>query len=151
MDASFPPTQTSCYQQAARLMSKKASLSVALRGCLPARGSATSTASRSPRTPGPAEAASDSVQSARWPQIPASTSIGNTHWGILSSHSKPVAHNQPEEHHMCSPARCQRCGKTTWSGCGSHVDSVMASVAPAQRCTCAPIERPARKFPWSRS
>ena len=52
---------------------------------------------------------------------------------------------------MCSPARCSRCGKTTWSGCGMHVDSVMSRVTPAQRCTCAPIEPPARRFPWSRS
>jgi len=37
---------------------------------------------------------------------------------------------------MCSPARCQRCGKVTWSGCGMHVDAVMASIQPAQRCTC---------------
>jgi len=31
---------------------------------------------------------------------------------------------------MCSPARCGRCGKTTWSGCGMHADSVMSRVAP---------------------
>lgn len=52
---------------------------------------------------------------------------------------------------MCSPARCARCGKTTWTGCGSHVDAVMARVAPPQRCTCVREERPARRFPWSRS
>jgi hypothetical protein len=52
---------------------------------------------------------------------------------------------------MCSPARCHRCGKTTWSGCGMHVDSVMARVTPAQRCTCAPVETPVKRFPWSRS
>lgn len=42
----------------------------------------------------------------------------------------------PKESLMCSPARCARCGKVTWSGCGMHVDSVMANVQPAQRCTC---------------
>lgn len=53
---------------------------------------------------------------------------------------------------MCSPARCTRCGKTTWSGCGMHVDSVMSRVAPPQRCICNPTqERPAKRFPWSRS
>lgn len=52
---------------------------------------------------------------------------------------------------MCSPARCAHCGKTTWTGCGSHVDAVMARVAPPQRCTCVREERPARRFPWSRS
>lgn len=58
----------------------------------------------------------------------------------------------PKEQHMCSPARCNRCGKTTWSGCGMHVDSVMSRVAPAQRCTCAaaPVKPPVRRFRWSR-
>lgn len=37
---------------------------------------------------------------------------------------------------MCSPARCGICGKVTWTGCGTHVDAVMADVEPAQRCTC---------------
>ena len=53
---------------------------------------------------------------------------------------------------MCSPARCARCGKTTWSGCGMHVDAVMSRVAPAQQCTCNPTEQPpAWQFPWARS
>jgi hypothetical protein len=58
--------------------------------------------------------------------------------------------DQTKEHHMCSPARCARCGKTTWTGCGSHVDAVMSKVAPPQRCICVREERPARRFPWSR-
>jgi len=37
---------------------------------------------------------------------------------------------------MCSPVRCERCGKTTWTGCGLHIDDVMAGVAAAQRCVC---------------
>lgn len=37
---------------------------------------------------------------------------------------------------MCSPARCGTCGKVTWSGCGQHADGVLASVQPAERCTC---------------
>jgi hypothetical protein len=37
---------------------------------------------------------------------------------------------------MCSPARCARCGKITWTGCGMHVNAVMANVQPAQRCDC---------------
>ncbi|WP_271192343.1 hypothetical protein [Agromyces luteolus] len=32
---------------------------------------------------------------------------------------------------MCSPVTCS-CGKTTWSGCGQHVDSVKDHV-PADR------------------
>ncbi len=38
---------------------------------------------------------------------------------------------------MCSPVTCQKCGLITWSGCGEHVDQVMASVPMNQRCTCA--------------
>lgn len=37
---------------------------------------------------------------------------------------------------MCSPARCSACGKVTWSGCGMHVDAVMADVPRSQQCTC---------------
>lgn len=35
---------------------------------------------------------------------------------------------------MCSAVRCKICGKTTWSGCGQHVDQVMAGVPRAERC-----------------
>ncbi len=35
---------------------------------------------------------------------------------------------------MCRPATCKTCGKTTWAGCGQHVDQVMASVPTARRC-----------------
>jgi len=35
---------------------------------------------------------------------------------------------------MCSPVRCEVCGKTTWIGCGLHVDAVRAQVPPDQWC-----------------
>jgi len=35
---------------------------------------------------------------------------------------------------MCSPATCRVCGKTTWSGCGRHVDQVMRGVPRTRRC-----------------
>lgn len=35
---------------------------------------------------------------------------------------------------MCRPATCRTCGKTTWAGCGQHVDQVMRQVPPAKRC-----------------
>ena len=35
---------------------------------------------------------------------------------------------------MCSPVRCRTCGKTTWAGCGRHIDSVKARVPAAQWC-----------------
>lgn len=37
---------------------------------------------------------------------------------------------------MCRPVNCKTCGKTTWAGCGQHVDQVMRNVPKAQQCTC---------------
>lgn len=37
---------------------------------------------------------------------------------------------------MCRPTRCRSCGRTTWAGCGQHVDQVMARVPRDQQCTC---------------
>jgi hypothetical protein len=42
---------------------------------------------------------------------------------------------------MCSPARCRNCSKTTWSGCGSHVDQVMRRVPQDDRCRCEGSDR----------
>jgi hypothetical protein len=50
METEFPLRQSRCYQQAARLMHKGASLSVALRGCMGTRGSRNSAVNS---TPGP--------------------------------------------------------------------------------------------------
>jgi hypothetical protein len=44
---------------------------------------------------------------------------------------------------MCSPARCARCRKVTWRGCGRHVEQVLAGVPAKDRCTCPPA--PARR------
>lgn len=35
---------------------------------------------------------------------------------------------------MCRAVTCKTCGKTTWAGCGQHVDSVMRTVPSGQRC-----------------
>lgn len=35
---------------------------------------------------------------------------------------------------MCRAVACRTCGKTTWAGCGQHVDQVMRGVPTAQRC-----------------
>ncbi|WP_422117050.1 hypothetical protein [Brachybacterium sp. UNK5269] len=35
---------------------------------------------------------------------------------------------------MCRATTCRTCGKTTWAGCGQHVDQVMKNVAPGDRC-----------------
>jgi len=45
---------------------------------------------------------------------------------------------------MCSPARCGRCGKTPGAMRPAR-RLVMSRVAPEQRCTCSPIERPVRR------
>ena len=35
---------------------------------------------------------------------------------------------------MCRAVTCRTCNKTTWAGCGAHVDQVMAGVPRNQRC-----------------
>ncbi len=35
---------------------------------------------------------------------------------------------------MCRAVTCRKCGKTTWAGCGQHVDSVMRGVRADDRC-----------------
>lgn len=35
---------------------------------------------------------------------------------------------------MCRAVRCSQCGKTTWAGCGIHVDAVKRGVPAAQWC-----------------
>ncbi|ASK65558.1 hypothetical protein CFK39_06585 [Brachybacterium avium] len=35
---------------------------------------------------------------------------------------------------MCRAVTCRSCGKTTWAGCGQHVDQVMKNVPQAERC-----------------
>jgi len=44
---------------------------------------------------------------------------------------------QPEYINMCFAATCDKCGKTTWKGCGKHVDSVMSKVPKEDQCVCA--------------
>lgn len=35
---------------------------------------------------------------------------------------------------MCHPVTCSICGKTTWAGCGAHVDDVMRNVPADRQC-----------------
>lgn len=35
---------------------------------------------------------------------------------------------------MCRPVSCNVCGKTTWAGCGQHIDQVKAMVPANQWC-----------------
>lgn len=34
---------------------------------------------------------------------------------------------------MCRAVNCRTCGKTTWAGCGRHVDQVMRGVPAASQ------------------
>ncbi len=42
---------------------------------------------------------------------------------------------------MCRAVSCKTCGKTTWAGCGQHVNQVRAQV-PTEKW-CAGHEKPA--------
>lgn len=35
---------------------------------------------------------------------------------------------------MCRAVTCKTCGKTTWAGCGQHIDQVKKSVPSSQWC-----------------
>lgn len=35
---------------------------------------------------------------------------------------------------MCRAITCTTCGKTTWAGCGQHVDAVKRTVPASQWC-----------------
>ncbi|WP_165368607.1 hypothetical protein [Serinicoccus sediminis] len=35
---------------------------------------------------------------------------------------------------MCRAVTCQTCGRTTWAGCGQHVDQVRRGVPAGQWC-----------------
>lgn len=37
---------------------------------------------------------------------------------------------------MCRATKCHRCQKTTWAGCGQHVNQVMSKVPRTERCSC---------------
>lgn len=35
---------------------------------------------------------------------------------------------------MCSRVICPECGRSTWEGCGQHVEEALAGVPAAERC-----------------
>jgi hypothetical protein len=37
---------------------------------------------------------------------------------------------------MCQRTTCSTCGKSTFAGCGRHVEQVLGDVPPAERCQC---------------
>ncbi|RZU53554.1 hypothetical protein EV385_5483 [Krasilnikovia cinnamomea] len=44
---------------------------------------------------------------------------------------------------MCRSVTCRTCGKTTWAGCGQHVDQIMRTVPSGQRCPGHNSDEPA--------
>lgn len=50
---------------------------------------------------------------------------------------------------MCRAVKCRTCGKTTWAGCGQHIDQVMQKVPSQDRCT-GHADEPARKSFFAR-
>lgn len=36
---------------------------------------------------------------------------------------------------MCRATTCRTCGKTTWAGCGQHIEQALAGVPEAKRCS----------------
>ena len=52
---------------------------------------------------------------------------------------------------MCRAVKCQECNRSTWKGCGAHVEQVLAHVPPTDRCECkADKPRPKRRTWLSR-
>ena len=37
---------------------------------------------------------------------------------------------------MCRRVDCSKCGRPTFAGCGAHVEQVLGTVPPADRCRC---------------
>jgi hypothetical protein len=44
---------------------------------------------------------------------------------------------------MCHAVQCRICGKTTWSGCGLHVNAVKQTVPPEHWCDGHRDDKPA--------
>lgn len=43
---------------------------------------------------------------------------------------------------MCRQVVCNICKKTTWAGCGQHVDAVVKNVPVENRCKCREAKTP---------
>ncbi|KAI0067228.1 hypothetical protein BV25DRAFT_1795088 [Artomyces pyxidatus] len=48
---------------------------------------------------------------------------------MFATESAPVS--------TCYAVKCDTCGKTTWKGCGKHVEAVMQDVQEEDKCKCA--------------
>jgi hypothetical protein len=45
---------------------------------------------------------------------------------------------------MCRRIDCAKCGRPSYAGCGAHVEQVLASVPPAERCCCGEAKAKAK-------
>ena len=43
---------------------------------------------------------------------------------------------------MCHSAMCPQCHKTSYSGCGLHIEQALAGVSEQDRCSCGPAGAP---------
>jgi hypothetical protein len=50
---------------------------------------------------------------------------------------------------MCQRAVCRTCGKITYTGCGRHVDQVLAGVPASERCKCSSGNDDSSRKSWS--
>lgn len=39
---------------------------------------------------------------------------------------------------MCSPVKCDKCGKISFIGCGQHLKSIFQNKKPSELCHCNP-------------
>ncbi|SDU63161.1 hypothetical protein FHX69_7093 [Prauserella muralis] len=49
---------------------------------------------------------------------------------------------------MCQRAVCSTCGKATYTGCGRHVEQVLAGVPASRRCQCQPEQGGSERKWW---
>lgn len=47
---------------------------------------------------------------------------------------------------MCRPVPCATCGRTTWAGCGEHIEQALEGVPTAERCPGHPDAAPTKGF-----
>jgi hypothetical protein len=41
---------------------------------------------------------------------------------------------------MCHSVKCEKCQKTSWSGCGNHLESIFLNIPINKRCFCGYTE-----------
>lgn len=64
-----------------------------------------------------------------------STSAPMHRAGGSQTHTHTHTHTHTlEENSMCRAVTCKTCGKTTWAGCGQHIDDVRRTVPAGRWC-----------------